>query len=381
MSEIGKCGLWSAFAGVVFSLGTLGCEPAPPQTDELSNYVNSSVTIQEYKGPLPLSGVCEVEFDKNGIVWIEEFIQSKMGRLDPSTGAYREFALEPGAIPGGMEMGQDGGIWFPEALGNRLIRLEPSDGSMQFYPLPWANALHVSTGGSGINYGASLSNDMTKGADNAMWFTLGGLNAIGRIDMQTKEITKYTIPTLGALYTAGALLNIIKQGPGNLVVFIEPLANKIGAIDVFTKELKEYRIPTPNSLPSGVNRGPDGAIWFTEALAQKLGRIDPGTGAIQEFNLLTLGGLFGNVLGGGIGNPLPIPGPLVAGSDGNIYFAQNPGATQGGNKIGQFNPQTHEYRQFPTPTPVSSPCDLNNQKPGEIWFGEITASQVGRLIF
>lgn len=389
MRQLSRRSIVGTIVSAALTVCTFGCEPGPDlhgeggqrATEVLYNSSTSGVTINEYKGPLPLSGVCEVEFDNNGILWIEEFIQSKLGRLDPATGAYREILLEPGAIPGGMETGPDGGIWFPELLGNQIVRLEPSDGSMQFYPLPWANALQIPVGTQGINYGASLSNDMTKGADGAMWFTLGGLNSIGRIDVQTKEMSKYTIPTLGALYQAGAALNIIKQGPGNLVVFIEPLANKIGAIDVFTKEIKEYNIPTPLSLPSGVNRGPDGAIWFTEAVAQKIGRIDPATGRIKEFSLLSLSGVLGNVFGGGVGNPLPIPGPIVAGSDGNLYFAENPGATQGGNKIGRFNPRNERFDQFPTPTPASSPCDLNNQRPGEIWFGEITASQAGQLIF
>jgi virginiamycin B lyase len=387
MRQLGKRSLLGSLFSAALAVWTLGCEPNAAQledgrfTSQQNKYTASDVTIQEYKGPLLLSGVCEVEFDHTGILWIEQFIQSKIGRLDPATGAYSEILLEPAAIPGGMETGPDGGIWFPELLGNQVVRLEPSDGSLQFYPLPWANALSIPVGQQGINYGASLSNDMTKGADGAMWFTLGGLNAIGRMDIQTKQMTKYTLPTLGALYQAGAALNIIKQGPGNLVVFIEPLANKIGAIDVFTKEIKEYSIPTPNSLPSGVNRGPDGAIWFTEGLAQKIGRINPVTGEIKEYNLLSLGGVIGDVLGGGIGTPLPIPGPITSGSDGNLYFAQNPGATQGGNKIGRFNPRTLQYNDFPTPTPVSSPCDLNNQRAGEIWFGELTASQVGRLIF
>jgi virginiamycin B lyase len=338
------------------------------------------VTIQEYAAGLPESGVCEVEFDNHGILWIEEFVLSKLGRLDPTTRVYTEINLQPGSIPGGMEMGEDGGLWFPEALGNQIVRLNPDDGSLQYYPIPWANALNLHVGDLGLTYGVALGNDLTKGSDHAMWFTLGGLNAIGRIDLATKQITKYTLPTLGALYQAGSLLNIIKQGPGNLVAFIEPLANKIGTIDVITKQITEYPIPTLDSLPSGVNKGPDGTIWFTEAVGQKIGRINPVSGQLTEFNLLSVGGVLGGVLGGGVGNPLPLPGPLVAGDDGNIYFAQNPGATQGGNKIGRFNPVTHAYDQFATPSPLSSPCDLNNQRRGEIWFGELTTGKVGRLI-
>ena len=56
----------------------------------------------------------------------------------------------------------------------------------------------------------------------------------------------------------------------------------------------------------------------------KLARIDPATGRIQEFPLTGLRGILGDLLdGGSIGNPLPIPGPIVTGSDGKLYFSLN----------------------------------------------------------
>jgi hypothetical protein len=50
-----------------------------------------------------------------------------------------------------------------------------------------------------------------------------------------------------------------------------------------------------------------------------------------------------------------------------------------GNKVGQYDPRTNKLREFTTPTPLSAPCDLNNQQDGAIQFAELTGNRVARL--
>ncbi|MEV5749130.1 hypothetical protein AB0L00_15045 [Actinoallomurus sp. NPDC052308] len=340
--------------------------------------------VVEY-GPLPtgpLSGACEVEFDGNGRLWVEQYLAGQFTRFDPATGHFAEFRTPmPLSVPGGEEIGQDDAIWSTEVTGNSLLRIDPDTGAMQEIPLPWAGALNTSGLELPLHTGLGLANDITKGADGAMWFTLGGLNSVGRIDMATHQMTKYPLPT--ATGAQQALFGIIKPGPGRTVVTDLPLENKVFSINVDTKAVTEYRMPTPGSFPLGVTTGPDGAIWVTEELAMKLARIDPETGRIQEFPLFGLGGLLGSLFdGGGIGNPLPIPGPIVTGSDGRLYFSLNFAGSVGlGNKMGSFDPVTHQAESYATPSSLSSPCDINNEQPGSIWFAELTANKVGRLVF
>jgi virginiamycin B lyase len=342
--------------------------------------------VVEY-GPLPtgpLSGACEVEFDGRGRLWVEQYLASQFARMDPGTGRFTEFSTPmPLSVPGGEEIGQDGAIWSTQVTGNSLLRIDPDSGRMEEISLPWANALSTKALGLPLHTGLGLANDITKGRDDAMWFTLGGLNSVGRIDMATHRMTKYPLPTADGAQQA--LFGIIKPGPGRTVVTDMPLENKVFSINVDTKAVTAYTMPTPLSFPLGVTTGPDGAIWVTEELSMKLARIDPGTGRIQEFPLFglhgVLSGLLGGLLGGGIGNPLPIPGPIVAGSDGRLYFSLNFGGSLAlGNKVAAFDPATHQVAAYATPSSLSSPCDLNNEQPGSIWFGELTANRVGRLI-
>lgn len=160
-----------------------------------------------------------------------------------------------------------------------------------------------------------------------------------------------------------------------------PLRNTVFSIDVDTKKVTAYTMPTPLSFPLGVTTGPDGALWVTEERAMKLARIDPATGRIREFPLFGLFGLLGNVFkGGSVGDPLPIPGPIVTGSDGRLYFSLNFGGSVAlGHEVAGFDPRTRRAVAYATPSSLSSPCDLNNEQPGSIWFAELTANKVGRL--
>jgi virginiamycin B lyase len=360
----------AVIAGAAIFLPAVGARAAVPR-------------VIEY-GPLPtgpVSGACEVEFDHQGRLWVEQYLAGQFARMDPDTGRFTEFNTPmPLSVPGGEEVGQDGAIWSTEVTGNSLLRIDPDSGDMRELPIPWSNALSTTALGLPLHTGPGLANDISKGADDAMWFTLGGLNAVGRMDMATHQMTKYQLPT--AAGAEQALFGIIKPGPGRTMVTDMPLENKVYSIDVDTKAVTAYTMPTPLSFPLGVTTGPDGAIWVTEELAMKLARIDPATGKIKEYPLFGLNGLLGGLLNdGSIGNPLPIPGPIVTGSDGKLYFPLNFAGSVGlGNRMASFDPATHKVATYDTPSSLSSPCDINNEQPGSIWFAELTANKVGRLI-
>lgn len=340
-------------------------------------------------GPLPsipLSGVCETHFDSAGRLWIEQYLSSQVARFDPATNTFAEYDTPmPLSVPGGMAFGPDGGMWMPEVTGNALLRVDPADGSMREYPLPWADALNTRASSLPLHLGVGLANDVTAGPDGALWFTLGGLNAIGRFDLTTHQFAEYPVPN-EVLGQVQALFGIIKQGPGNTVVMDLPQQNAVVTLDVYTHRFVEYPMPTPLSFPVGVWTASDGSIWVTESLGMKVARIDPATGVVEQFPLFGLGGLLttleGDLLHGSLGNPLPLPGPITQGSDGGMYFALSfPAADSLGNQIGRIDPVTRQVALWQTPSSASYPCDVQGEQPGAIWFGELTANKVGRLSF
>jgi len=345
-------------------------------------------TVTEY-GPLPsipLSGVCETHFDQAGRLWIEQYLSSQVAEFDPATNTFTEYNTPmPLSVPGGMAFGPDGGLWMPEVTGNALLRVDPADGSMREFQLPWANALNTTALNLPLHLGAGLANDITAGADGAMWFTLGGLNAIGRFDPATGQFAEYPVPN-EILGQVQSLFGIIKPGPGATVVMDLPQQNAVVTLDVYTHRYTEYSMPTPLSFPVGVWTATDGSIWVTESLGMKIARIDPATGGIEQFPLFGLGGLLtsveGDLLHGSLGNPLPLPGPITQGSDGAMYFALSFPALVGlGNQIGRIDPVTHQAAVWQTPSSASYPCDVQGEQAGSIWFGELTPNKIGRLTF
>lgn len=331
-----------------------------------------SSQITEYAMPTLAAGPCESFFDSNGIVWIEDITGNAITRFDPATQKFTNFPLAtPAAIPGGMAIGPDGALWFPQVTTNQITRLDPSNGSMQSYPIPAGQILTSST-----PLGIALASAIAPGVDGGMWFSMSGINAIGRIDVVTKQVTLFPLPT--PLSSAVLATQIIKPGPGNTMVISLSAANVIATINVYTHEIKEYPLPTAAALPQGVTTDRNGIIWFTETAAQKFGTLDVTTGNITEYDMLALRGLnLGTILTAG--DPLPLPGPIRQGSDGNIYIAE--GGFEGGNKIAQYNPTTGAFKDFVTPTAVAGICDINNMKAGEIWFGEFTGNKLGKLTF
>ncbi|WP_322083317.1 hypothetical protein [Burkholderia sp. BCC1972] len=338
----------------------------------MAQLLGGSPQVTEYALPNLAAGPCELKFDSRGILWIEDILASAISRFDPSSGRFTSFPLgQPAAVPGGMEIGPDGALWFPQVAANVITRLDTTNGAMQNYPIPVGQILKTP-----ISVGTALASAIAAGKDGAMWFSLSGVNAVGRIDVLTKNIEIIPLPT--PLSTVSVATQIIQPGPGNTMVISLAAANKIATIDVFTRQINEYNVPTPAALPQGVTTDHNGIIWFTETAAQKFGRLDVNSGNIIEYDMLSFQGLTANLLSS-LGMPLPFPGPIREGSDGNIYIAE--GGFEGGNKIAQFNPATNTLKEFPVHTPLAGICDLNSTRAGQIWFGEFTGNSIGKLTF
>ncbi len=91
--------------------------------------------------------------------------------------------------------------------------------------------------------------------------------------------------------------------------------------------IKEFEIPDATSSPRGIVAGPDGNLWFAEYLGQAVSRITP-VGVFTKFTL-----------------PGYVSGPWAvgAGPDGNMWFTE---LLQ--NKVARITP-TGILTEFPLP--------------------------------
>jgi virginiamycin B lyase len=113
--------------------------------------------------------------DAGGAVWYTNYAQGKLGVLDPKTGHVREFASPGGdrAAPYGIAITPDGHIWYDEAGTSRVIEFDPTSDRV-------SDVVDIPT------RGAIVRNMAVDGARGRLWLALSGTGRIGRIDLRAQ---------------------------------------------------------------------------------------------------------------------------------------------------------------------------------------------------
>ena len=200
---------------------------------------------------------------KDGAIWWSGQLSNKLGRVDPKTGAIREYSLKsPHSGPHGLVEDKDGNIWFTGNVGGFIGKLDPKTGVTTEYAMPDPAAKDPHT--------------LIFDHDGILWFTAQQANMIGRLDPKSGEVKLVTTPTPKSR-PYGMAVN-----SKNVVHFVEFGANKIATIDK-NMAIKEYTLPDPGARPRRIAISPDDMIWYTDFPRGFLGRLDPATGKVTEW--------------------------------------------------------------------------------------------------
>jgi streptogramin lyase len=113
----------------------------PPSTERLAalnrnqldeNYGNSS-THPKTAGPR------RITVDSQGVVWFGEWWGNQIGRFDPKTETFKEFALpDPDPTPYAIGVDRNDDVWYSSYNDDVLGRLDPKTGSVVEFPLPFS---------------------------------------------------------------------------------------------------------------------------------------------------------------------------------------------------------------------------------------------------
>jgi virginiamycin B lyase len=178
--------------------------------------------------------------------------------------------------------------------------------------------------------------------DGRLWFTLGPMNAIGRIDPDGTGFAEFPIPT------PQSSPRIISLGADGNMWFSEHGAGNIGRITP-AGEIAEFALSSPDSQPRAIALAADGNIWVGLFAAGRVARITP-EGAVTEFDLTT---------------PDSGPRALAAGPDGNVWYSGFKA-----NLVGRITPEG-VVTEFPMPRPNSGPGDITAGPDGNLWLVEL----------
>jgi virginiamycin B lyase len=199
---------------------------------------------------------------QDGSIWWTGQLSNKLGRVDPKTGAMREYTVGQQIGPHGLKEDRDGNIWFTGNFASLIGKLDPKTGAVTQHRLPGKRA---------------DPHTLVFDHDGILWFTAQQANLIGRLDPKTGEMKVVTPPTDKAR-PYGMAVN-----SKNVVFFVEFGSNKIASIDNSTMAIKEYVLPNLGARPRRLAIGADDTIWYTDFARGFLGHLDPKTGKVTEW--------------------------------------------------------------------------------------------------
>jgi virginiamycin B lyase len=204
----------------------------------------------------------------DGALWYTGQHASVLGRIDPKSGAIKEYPTQiPDSGPHGLAADSNGNIWFTANYRGYVGKLDPKTGAVARYAMPSAEARDPHT-------------PIFDQRGN-LWFTVQAGNMVGRIDAgaapDSSAVKLTRVPSSNALP-----YGIVISSRG-VPFFAEFGTNQIGRIDPDTLAIHEYVLPAESAHPRRIAITSDDVLWYTDYARGYLGRLDPKTGATREW--------------------------------------------------------------------------------------------------
>src|SRR5690348_16849978 len=99
------------------------------------------VAIKEWDVPTKGAHPHDPAVGMDGALWFTEQMQNKIGRVEPSTGVFKEFPLKvDNSGPHGLVADAEGSIWFTGNFAHYIGKLDPKTGEVKEYKMPDAKA-------------------------------------------------------------------------------------------------------------------------------------------------------------------------------------------------------------------------------------------------
>ena len=241
------------------------------------------VIITEYDMPRATIAPHDVRTDANGFIWYSNFVENFLGRLDPKTGAHKEFpypVLKPGYPTGALalEPDPDGNWWLAMMFQAGLAKFDVKTEKFQLFPVQ-----------------PELNNDATQQSlmmpwsfhvDGKVWTNDVGRMGIMRLDLASGKyefIDPFKFQPKGRQHSPYGMA----ADAQNNLYFMDFADENVGRVDARTKAPTIYPTPTPRSRPRRTMLDDKGRLWFAEFAANKLGMFDLKTEKMTEWDVPT----------------------------------------------------------------------------------------------
>lgn len=300
------------------------------------------VEIREWRVPWDSTRPRDPYVDRHHQVWFVGQFGDYVARLDPKTGEFTRFPLEPGTGPHNVIVDDQGMAWYAGIRSAHIGKLDPQAGRITKFPMPDPAARDPHT--------------LVFDNQGNIWFTVIQGNFVGKLETATGTIHLIPVPTPNAL-PYGIVMDALKRP-----WFTEYGTNQLGTVDPATMTLRAVPLPRAEARSRRLAATANGQIWYVDYAKGFLGRLDPSSGQFTEWA----------VPGGADARPY---GMTVDDRD-RLWFVETGPQP---NRLVGFDPATSTF--FSITEIKSGGGAVRNmfyyQPAGEIWFGT-DANTIGR---
>ena len=223
------------------------------------------VEITEWAVPWEQTRPRDPYVDQQNRVWFVGQRGDYLAVLNPETGKFQQYKLDPGTGPHNLIVDKEGQVWYAGNRAAHIGKLDPATGGIIKYTMP--------------NPGAADPHTLAFGNDEDIWFTVQQGNYVGRLAMDTGSIL------LTPLLTQHARPYGIVVDASHTPWFTEFGTNKLGTIDSKTKSVIEISLPRTETRPRRLALTSDGAIWYVDYAEGYVGRYSPATKKAKEWRV------------------------------------------------------------------------------------------------
>lgn len=222
-----------------------------------------TVDITEWLVPWENTRPRDPYVDRQNRVWFCGQAGNYLAYLEPESGEFKRFELEPGTGPHNLIVDPDGYVWYAGNRNSHIGKLDPATGEITKFPMPDPAARDPHT--------------LVFDQNGDIWFTVQGGNFIGKLTTSSGAVELVKVPTDRAR-PYGIVID-----SNNRPWIVEFGTNKIATVDPQTMALEEFTLPRSTARPRRLLVTSDDKIWYVDYAEGFLGKFDPTTGEVQEW--------------------------------------------------------------------------------------------------
>ena len=217
----------------------------------------------------------DVIVDADGIAWYSSFGEQNLGRLDPKTGAVKEYPVplhKPDFPTGFLGLRDDkaGNLWLGNMFQATIVKFDRKTEKLQYWTLPEEQNIDSAQ--------VNMVSPQSSHVDGKVWTQNNGFAGVHRLDLATGKIETWE-PFKNAKEPHN-IYDVIPDSKNN-AYFTDFRHRHIGRIDAKTGEVKLFEVPTPASAPRRGMMDAQDRLWFGEYRGDRIGDVRHQDRAIQ----------------------------------------------------------------------------------------------------